>query len=126
HEALKAYGFGRSPLDLLLLPARLLADAGPFDRGEFFSPLFVLFAPLAFLDRRARPYAAAAWAAGLVYMLAWFLGSQHSRFLVPVMPVFAVLAAVGILAFARRGELGRLLSAVVVTGALAAALGISL
>jgi hypothetical protein len=120
------YGFGRGPLDLVLLPARLLVDAEPFDRGEFITPLFVLFAPLALLERRARAATVAILAACAVYLLGWFLGSQHARFLIPLMPYGAVLAAVGILAFARLGQAARRLTVGVVLGALAVACGVSL
>lgn len=120
------YGHGESAVDLLLLPLRLLADAEAFDRGEFVSPLVVLFAPLAFLEPRARGAAAVVWAAGAAYALAWFLGSQQARFLLPLLPFFAVLAAVGIVALAGRGRVARLVAVTVTTGALVAGLGISL
>ena len=62
---------------------------------------------------------------GAVFVLAWFFGSQHSRFLMPLLPAFAALASVGILALARAGRLGRLLSVTVTIGALAAGFVIS-
>src|SRR6266511_3375493 len=40
HDSFELYGSGHSPLDLLLLPVRLLVDGEPFDRAEFVSPLF--------------------------------------------------------------------------------------
>jgi 4-amino-4-deoxy-L-arabinose transferase-like glycosyltransferase len=119
------YGHGESPLDLVLLPFRLLADAEAFDRGEFVTPLLLLFAPLAFLVPKARAPAAAAWAAGAVYVLAWFIGSQQARFLMPLVPPFAVLAAVGIVALAARGRFGRLVAVGATAGALASGLGIT-
>ena len=56
------YGHGTSLLDLVLLPFRLLGDAEAFDRGEFASPLPLLFAPLALLAPRGRRIAAVALA----------------------------------------------------------------
>jgi hypothetical protein len=125
HESFENYGYGTSPIDLVLLPFRLLADAQPFDRGEFASPLPLLFGPLAFLAGSARRVAAVAWLAGGAYVFAWFFGSQHARFLLPLLPAFAVLAAIGMVALARRGRLGRLVTVAVTTGALVAGLGIS-
>ncbi len=115
------YGFGTSPIDLVLLPFRLLVDAEPFDRGEFASPLFVIFAPLALLVREARRYTAPVLAAGLVLVVGWFYGSQHLRFLAPTAVYLAVLAAFGIRALAREGWLGRIVAAGTTTAAFAAA-----
>jgi Dolichyl-phosphate-mannose-protein mannosyltransferase len=100
------FGYGRSVVDLLLLPFRLLADAKPFDAGEFISPLFLLFAPLVFLLPSARRPAAVVWGGIVLYLLAWFFATQQARFLVPLMPILAVLAAVGALALAVRGAAG--------------------
>jgi len=124
-ESFESYGHGQSALDLLLLPARMLADAEAFDRGEFISPLFLLFAPLAFLYRPARRPAAVVWILGIAFTLSWFFGSQHSRFLVPLMPAFAVLAALGIVALTRRGRLGRIIAVGATVGALVTGFGVS-
>ena len=120
------YGHGTSPLDLVVLPFRLLGDAEAFDRGEFASPLPLLFAPLALLAPRGRRVAAVVLALCAAYGLAWFVGSQHARFLLPLLPPLAVLAAVGMVELARAGRLGRLATIAVTTGALAAGLGITL
>jgi hypothetical protein len=120
------YGHGSSPLDLLLLPFRLLADAEPFDRGEFASPLPLLFAPLALLVPGVRRIATVALALGAVYVLAWFEGSQNARFLLPLLPPFAVLAALGMVALARAGRLARVATVAVAAGAFLSGLGITL
>ena len=120
------YGFGTSPADLALLPFRLLVDAEPFDRGEFASPLLLIFAPLALLVPQARRWVIAILAAGLVLVLGWFFGSQHVRFLAPIAVYFSVLAALGILALTRAGRLGRLVAVATTAGAFAAATGIAL
>lgn len=126
-EGWQSYGHGESPLDLLLLPVRLLADADEFDRGEFASPLYLLFAPLALLRSEVRrPPGLVVFAAALVYVLAWFFGSQQVRYLAPLAPALAVLAALGVLALAVRGRAARLVTVTVVTGALAVALAVSL
>lgn len=125
-ESYGNYGHGESALDLLLLPARLLADADEFDRGEFASPLYLLFAPLALLRPAFRRPATIVWAAGLVYLLAWFFGSQHLRFLAPLAPAFAILAALGAVALAARGPIARLAVVAIVAGALATGLAVAL
>jgi hypothetical protein len=113
-----SFGYGRSALDLLLLPFRLLADAEPFDAGEFVSPLFLFFAPVVFLLPSARRPAALVWTGVVLYVLAWFLATQQARFLVPIMPPLAVLAAVGVLALAARGRIGRIVAATATGAAL--------
>jgi Dolichyl-phosphate-mannose-protein mannosyltransferase len=119
------FGHGHSPLDLVLLPFRLLGNAEAFDAGEFISPLFLIFAPLAFLAARARRPAAVIWAGVMLYMIGWFFATQQARFLVPLMPVLAVLAAVGALALARRGEVGRWVAAGTVAAVLAMGVAVS-
>ena len=119
------YGHGRSPLDALLLPARLLGDADAFDRGEFVSPLLVLFAPLTLLLRPLRRVVVPVWLGIAVYLGAWFLTSQQARFLVGLMPVLAVLAAIAVMTVARAGRLGHAVTVAVVAGALVAGLGVS-
>jgi len=125
-ESFEVYGFGTSLGDLVLLPFRLLFDAEPFDRGEFASPLLLIFAPLALLVPHGRRWTIAILAAGLVLVLGWFYGSQHVRFLAPIAVYFSVLAAFGILALARAGRLGRLVAVVTTAGAFAAATAIAL
>jgi hypothetical protein len=104
------YGYGHSPVDLLLLPVRLLADAEPFDRAEYITPLFLLFAPAALLATQARRAVVAALAGVAAFVVVWFLGVQDSRYLLLAMPVLAVVAAVGIVALAEQGRLGRLVA----------------
>ena len=112
------HGHGRGPLDAVLLPFRLLAEGDDFDRGSWLSPLFLLFAPLSLLDERRRRACALALPAVLVYLAAWFATSQQARFLLPLAPVLAVLAAIGIVALARRGQIGRVVAPLVAGAAL--------
>jgi hypothetical protein len=121
---MQTFGHGHSVLDFVLLPARLLADAQPFDGGQYLSPLFLVFAPVALLFR-ARPAVRLAWAGVILYVVVWFVTTQQARFLVPLMPTLAVLGALGILALAHEGRLGRLLAVAVTAGALVVGLGAS-
>jgi 4-amino-4-deoxy-L-arabinose transferase-like glycosyltransferase len=124
-ESFESYGHGESLGDLLLLPLRLLADADEFDRGEFASPLVLVFAPLAFLVPRARRPALVVSVAAVVYVVSWFFGSQHLRFLAPVAPPLAVLAALGIVAFVARSYVTRVVGVAVVAASLATGLAVS-
>jgi hypothetical protein len=120
-----SFGHGHALVDFPLVPFRLLADGEAFDGGEFLSPLFLAFAPLALLlpgPRRVRIAAAAGIA---VYVVAWFVTTQQARFLVPLLPPLALLAAFGILALAVRGRLARVMAVGVTAAALLAGLGIS-
>lgn len=122
----RSFGYGHAPVDLALLPARLLAAATPFDGGQYLSPLFVIFAPVGLLLRHARRVIEIVVGGVFVYLLVWFVTTQQARFLMPVLPVAAVLAALGILALAAEARLGRVLAVTVTTGALLVSLGASL
>jgi hypothetical protein len=119
------YGYGHSLLDFLLLPVRLLADAEPFDRAEFITPLFLLFAPVALLDRRLRRPIVVALGAVAAFVVVWFVGVQDSRYLFLAMPVLAVLAALGLFALAREGRVGRFLAIGGTVAALAVGAGVT-
>jgi hypothetical protein len=124
-RSMRQFGDGRSPLDFLLLPVRLLADGTAFDAGDLISPLFLAFAPLVLLlPRRKRP-PRAILVALVVFVVGWFLTTQQSRFLLPLMPAGAVLAALGALALAARGRAGRLVAVAATSIALAGGLAAS-
>lgn len=112
------HGHGRSPLDAVLVPFRLLAQGDDFDRGSWLSPLPLLFAPLSLLDRRLRALCAPALAAAAVFAVAWFFTSQQARFLLPLAPLLAVLAAIGVRALAARGRTGGRAATLVTAAAL--------
>jgi 4-amino-4-deoxy-L-arabinose transferase-like glycosyltransferase len=122
---LDQYGHGRSPVDAVLLPVRLLGDGDAFDRGDLVSPLLFLFAPLTLLVRKLRPAAVPVWLGIAAYLAAWFVGSQQARFLVALMPVLALLAALAAVEMARAGTAGRMLTVTVMAAALVTGLGVS-
>ena len=119
------FGYGRSALDLVLLPARLLADAEPFNRAEYMSPLFLLFAPLSLFVARWRRAAAIVLTAVAAYVLGWFFNVQDARYLFFAMPPLALLAAVGIVWLAGGGRVPRFLATAVPIGAFAVGLAVS-
>ena len=89
------YGLGREPLDLLLLPWRLITAADP--RGYAFlgrvNPAALACAPAAIwgLIRGRAPVVGAA----AVAFVAWALGVQALRLLLPAAPLLALAAAAG-------------------------------
>jgi len=105
-----AFGLGKGPLQLLLLPWNLTMHPGPFtDKG--FSPVIASFGPLLFalllpliLLRRVGPAGRLALGFAAFFGLLWFVMSQNSRYLIPVLP--GLCAAVGLSAdrlLARKG-----------------------
>jgi len=123
--AMASFGHGHALVDFPLVPFRLLADGEAFDGGEFLSPLFFAFAPLALLLPGRRRVRIAAAAGIAVYVVAWFVTTQQARFLVPLLPALAVLAAFGIVALAGRARLAAVVTVGVTAAALLAGLGIS-
>jgi hypothetical protein len=119
-ETFDNFGYGHSLHDLALLPVRLLAAAKPFNRAEYISPLFLLFAPLSLLVRGQRGLSRVLLAGTASYVILWFFGVQDSRYLFFAMPILAILAALGIVGLVGRGRTGRIVSVTVTVGALAA------
>jgi len=111
-------GFGRKPLDYLLLPARLILapnlrrampaepswlTPGPgfigFD-GEL-SRAWLLALPLALWACRRSGLARAALAAAAIYAVGWSVLSQQTRYLIPILPLLALAAGCGVDALLR-------------------------
>ena len=99
------YGAGHGPLDLLLLPWRLIMAAE--DHGDTFlgrlQPAFLALAPAAlwaaWRDARARTVLAVAATGTLL----WASQVQWLRYLLPVLPVAALAAAAGLARLPRWG-----------------------
>jgi len=95
---LEKYGAGRAPLDLLLLPwnAVMTAEIDSFRFLGRLSPAWLAAAPLALWaaarDDTSRRVASAA----LAGMLLWAAGPHWLRHLLPVLPIAAVAAGLGI------------------------------
>lgn len=88
------FGMGRTPSALARLPWDLTVHGARF--GGTFGPLFLLLAPFACLARNRRQLTVLL-AGTLGYIAVWAspIGSLQLRFLLPVVPALAVLAAVG-------------------------------
>ncbi len=91
-------GMGRSPLDTLLLPLRVMLAGGQgYDRfdGEIGS-FWIVLLPLAIVFGRRQPLARRCLAAAGLYFVTWGLASQQMRLLIPVLPLLAIAAAVAV------------------------------
>jgi 4-amino-4-deoxy-L-arabinose transferase-like glycosyltransferase len=100
--SLGSYGWGRSLADLLRLPFRLVFDQP--GAGPRVLPLLFLFYPLAVwaaIRRRELRWPVAAAAA---YVVFWFATTQQVRFLLPAVPLLAVLGASGLSAAVERAR----------------------
>ncbi|REK05929.1 MAG: hypothetical protein DWQ36_15600 [Acidobacteria bacterium] len=93
----RSIGMGREPIDYLLLPWRLLTEAGlgyeRFD-GEL-TPLWWLGLPLALLACLRDPLARRAASVALLFFAGWALSSQQLRLLIPALPLVALAAGRG-------------------------------
>ena len=94
-DYLGSFGAGRTPLDFLLLPWNLFVHSTRF--GTFMRVLEVpnalLILALLYPLARRTPAADAIAAMGAGGFLLWAVGSQQTRFLLPVFPALAVGAA---------------------------------
>jgi 4-amino-4-deoxy-L-arabinose transferase-like glycosyltransferase len=100
------YGPGRTPKDLLLAPWRLLAAGDLFENGQFLSPLPVVLAPV--IARRlclkgSRDRRMLAVLAVLAFLI-WLSSAHIARYLVPMQPLAAVLAADALVGLAGAGR----------------------
>jgi len=97
-QYLEKYGFGRTPLDLLLLPFRAImqADIDSFQLLGRISPGFAALLPAAALAAWKTPTARRLWLVGGAVLAMWALGPHWLRYLLPGLPVLALAAAAGI------------------------------
>lgn len=106
-------GMGRSWIDYLLLPFRVVTQGGPgydhFD-GRIL-PLWAILVPLALVAGRRQPLILRSLSVAGLYFLLWALSSQQMRFLIPILPLLAVAGALGL--FEVSGQVPRTIQPVV-------------
>ena len=89
---------------LAILPIEFLLHRDKFDRGYSLSPAYFLLAPLALLLRPRRRWVEVLVLALVVYAVLWFeLMLEIPRYLVPVLPFAATLAAYALVVLWRDG-----------------------
>jgi hypothetical protein len=124
----RAFGMGRAPWDLLLVPLRASGLGDPqaaLRFGGTIHPVWPLLVPLVVwggcVDRTVRGLSLAA----LLYVGFWFAGSQTVRLLLPAQPLLACAAAISCArageALGRRGRAALGAAALLVAAAVAAA-----
>jgi hypothetical protein len=88
-------GAGRSFFDYLALPYRVATQGGDsYDRfGESVSSFWVAAVPFTLLLLRYAPAARSYVLCAVFYFVVWALGSQQIRFLIPILPLLAIAAA---------------------------------
>ena len=94
----QSIGMGRSPVDYLLLPVRVILEGGiRYDRfdGEI-SKLWIVVLPLSIWVGRRRAIVKQALAVAGIYFVFWALSSQQMRFLIPILPLLAIAGAVAL------------------------------
>ena len=100
---------GRSWLDYLLLPIRVVVAGGAgyehFD-GRI-SPLWLALVPLALVVGRQRPLITRSLGVVGVYFIFWALSSQQMRFLIPILPFLAVAGALALVELGQTIQAGR-------------------
>ncbi len=111
----QSIGMGRSPVDYLLLPVRVILDGGiGYDRfdGEI-SKLWIVVLPLSIWVGRRRAIVRRALEVAGIYFVFWALSSQQMRFLIPILPLLAIAGAVAIAGTIERVQFPRLRKAAV-------------
>jgi Protein of unknown function (DUF1420) len=113
-EWLSTAGYGRSPIDFVLAPVRLVYDQANFGgRGNWINPLPLLGIFGALADRRRRIGLPLLVIAAAVYVV-WFAGTQMGRLLLPATALLSVFAADVLIRAWRRFPLTRFPIAMVV------------
>lgn len=90
------FGRGEDLLSFLVSPWDVFINTSRFfDGHQIGAPFLLVFLPFAFVRREVFPEIVAILS-GVYFVLWFFVLSQQVRFLVPVWPLFAVLAALGL------------------------------
>jgi hypothetical protein len=112
----QAIGMGRSPLDWLLLPMRVLfmGDEGYEHFDGRLHPAASVLLLIALFGLRREKQAGRALGLALLWFALWSLSSQQMRFLIPILPLLALATAVGLHRLAERwlGRFSRVLAGV--------------
>lgn len=91
------FGAGTGLADLVALPWRMTFSPGRFVEDGNIGPMYLIALPvalLAILRGRVRMWL---WGVAAGACLLWFFGAQYLRYLLPAVPLLAVLGAAGLL-----------------------------
>jgi hypothetical protein len=97
-QLMKGIGMGRTVTDYLLLPFRviLMGDVGYAHFDGRICRWWVLLIPMTLVFGMRQPLVRRCLAAAGLYFVAWSLTSQQVRFLIPILPLLSIAAAVTI------------------------------
>ncbi len=101
------YGYGKRPIDLVLLPFRLTLAGSRFDLGQLLGPLYLVFVPFSLMAIRRSPKLRVIWIFCVAFVLVWFYSTQQVRFLAPVLPLAAIACAVALGEMEKRASVFR-------------------
>lgn len=95
HRWQASIGMGRGPLDYVLLPLRVILDgAAGYDRFDgSIGAFWIVVLPLTALGGMRDVFVRRCLGASALYFACWALQSQQMRFLVPVLPLLSLAAA---------------------------------
>jgi hypothetical protein len=94
----RSIGMGRSFMDYLLLPVRVILQGGHDYRhfGASISKSWIFFVPLAAISAPVVPAVRRCLLPAALYFVVWSLTSQQTRLLIAVLPLLAASAAIGL------------------------------
>jgi 4-amino-4-deoxy-L-arabinose transferase-like glycosyltransferase len=109
HAWHQSMGMRRGLADYLLLPVRVILLGGPgyahFDGS--INPVWIILLPVAIIGARGRPLVRNGLLLSAAYFVFWAMTSQQMRFLIPILPLLAVAAALPIGAWLDRVRTAR-------------------
>jgi hypothetical protein len=119
------YGYGNDLLHFVSSPFDLLGRGQVFDQGWSVGPALLALVPIGFSARKSRLALVVAASMALWWFI-WYFSSPQTRLLLPILPMAAGLASVGVRAIATHGSRSlRVLTAAVVAIGVAGGLGTS-
>ncbi|UCF32838.1 MAG: phospholipid carrier-dependent glycosyltransferase [Phycisphaerales bacterium] len=94
----RSIGMGRSPLDYLLLPVRVILQ-GDWDYAHFWGKVnvfWIVMIPLSLLCAVRNQVVRRCLGVAALYFIFWGLSSQQMRFLVPILPLLSIASALSV------------------------------
>lgn len=127
----RSIGMGRTPIDYLLLPLRVIwmGDTGYAHFDGRICKWWIMLVPLAIVFGRRQPLVRRSLAVAGLYFAIWSITSQQMRFLIPILPLLAIAAAITVedlLKRVRRPRRQRVLTGLAVIAAGLTAAGVNL
>lgn len=97
-KAHRKFGMGREPLDYLLLPVRVILDAD-WDFSRFYGKIdktWLFLVPFSMFAGIRLPIVRRSLLVGFLFFIAWGLGTQQMRLLLPALTCLCVASAISV------------------------------